>query len=180
MDPVITGLVFRSRFHFNTGGFGIYEGGGVELVHQHGLGGVSLPPQLARVGAPCADAPKRRFWSGSPPATCLGRDPGRCCGHRWTRLSRVKVKALFSLFETAMLSASQDDITLRASYWFPGTERPHLKRQRQRLLLQRPIGSMTGQTGRARSGFCWARCTDHLKWISVPLLPCPMNLPRVT
>lgn len=37
--------------------------------------------------------------------------------------------ALFSLFEKAMLSASQNDITLCASYWPPRMKRPHLKKQ---------------------------------------------------
>lgn len=176
---MITGLVFRPRLHFNTGGFGIYE-------EEEG-GRISAPARGWAVSAflrsspgselPAPTRPNAWFWSGSPPATCLGRAPGRCRGHRCSRLSRVKVKALFSLFETAMLSASQDDITLRASYWFPGTERPRLKGQRQRPLLQRPVGSVSGQTGRARSGFCWARCIDHLKWISAPLLPSTMNPP---
>lgn len=48
---------------------------------------------------------------------------------RFVRLRRGSVTALFPLFEKAMLSASQDDITLRASYWWSGAERPYLKEQ---------------------------------------------------
>lgn len=47
----------------------------------------------------------------------------------FSRCARANVTALFSLFEKAMLSASQNDITLRASYWPPRMKRPHLKTQ---------------------------------------------------
>lgn len=50
--------------------------------------------------------------------------------------SRGSVTALFSLFEKAMLSASQNDITLRAPYWSPRTKRPYLKKQSTQLMLQ--------------------------------------------
>lgn len=45
------------------------------------------------------------------------------------RRGRGSVMALFSLFEKAMLSASQNDITLCAPYWSPGMNRPYLKKQ---------------------------------------------------
>lgn len=52
------------------------------------------------------------------------------------RRSRGSVTALFSLFEKAMLSASQNDITLRAPYWSPRTKHPYLKKQSTQLMLQ--------------------------------------------
>lgn len=50
------------------------------------------------------------------------------CGRR-SRRSRASITALFSLFEKAMLSASQNDITPRARDWSPGLSRTHLKTQ---------------------------------------------------
>lgn len=47
----------------------------------------------------------------------------------WVWDARRSVMALFSLFEKAMLSASQNDITHYEPYWSPGLKRPYLKKQ---------------------------------------------------
>lgn len=87
VDPVATGLVFRSRFHFNTGGFGIYEGGGggvcggVELVHQHGAGRCQ-PSSAARPGSELPAPTRPNAGSGPvlrrPRVSAVTR--ARCCG----------------------------------------------------------------------------------------------------
>lgn len=58
------------------------------------------------------------------------------------RRSRGSVVALFSLFEKAMLSASQNDITLRASHWSNRTKRPYLKTQSPWLFLLEQQGNL--------------------------------------
>lgn len=104
---------------------------GQQQTHKHGTGRCyALHPAQSAAAAACRDVYTRDdffnydFYSDVSYTLNLVT-PWVC----FSRCARANVTALFSLFEKAMLSASQNDITLRASYWPPRMKRPHLKTQ---------------------------------------------------
>lgn len=104
---------------------------GQQQTHKHGTGRCyALHPAQSAAAAACRYVYTRDdffnydFYSDVSYTLNLVK-PWVC----FSRCARANVTALFSLFEKAMLSASQNDITLRASYWPPRMKRPHLKTQ---------------------------------------------------
>lgn len=115
-----------------------------QLAHKHGTGRCSAldsAPSPPRRGSPPLRPPT--FSRAARLFVCFSHRHAPHALHmhtiseRFARRSRSGVTALFSLFEKAMLSASQDDITLRAPDWSPSAERPYLKKQSAQLLLLR-------------------------------------------
>lgn len=104
---------------------------GQQQTHKHGTGRCYAlhPAQSAAAAACCYVYTRDDFFNYdfySDVSYTLNLVTPWVC---FSRCARANVTALFSLFEKAMLSASQNDITLRASYWPPRMKRPHLKTQ---------------------------------------------------
>lgn len=118
-------------------GLDLLEAGAGQLAHKHGTGRCyALDPAPSPSDAALLSGPATASTSrAARPFLCFSHRRAPRALHMHTILERLAhrsrsgVTALFSLFEKAMLSASQDDITLRASYWSPSAERPYLKKQ---------------------------------------------------